>query len=210
MHYVTLSSLLRSKKMYIFTFEDVRNLFPDEKSKTIKNNFTRWLSKGYFVRIKRGLYELIEPGSKMKISDLHLANRLYSPSYISLETALSITSIIPDVAAGVTSVTTRPTRTFKNRYGSFFYKTCKKKAFKGYKLMLYDGMKIYIADKEKMLVDFLYYRLRSGSILDFKEERLNKKILKNIDWNKTFRYAELFNKKTVKALKKCEEYVKRC
>ena len=210
MDYVTLSSLLRSKKMYLFTFEDIKNLFPKENPKTIKNNFTRWLSKGYFVRIKRGLYELIEPGSKLKISDLYLANRLYSPSYVSLETALSITSIIPDVAAGVTSVTTRPTRTFKNQYGSFFYKTCKKKAFKGYRLMLYDGMKIYIADKEKMLVDFLYYRLRSGSILDFKEERFNKKILKKISWNKAFHYAELFNKKTVETLKKCKGYVEKC
>lgn len=202
-----LSSLLRKKKMYVFTFEDIKNLFPSENTKTIKNNFTRWLSKGYFTRLKKALYELAEYGEESKIPDFYIANRLYTPSYISLEAALSFYSIIPDVAAGVTCVTTKPTRTFKNRYGPFFYRTCKKKAFTGYKLLLYEGFKVCIADKEKALVDFLYYRLRS-SILDFKEERFNKKILKKIDWNKVLRYTKLFNKRTTKALKKCKEYVK--
>ena len=210
MDYITLNSTLRKKKVCIFTFEDVRNLFPNENTKTIKNNFTRWLSKGYFLRLKKGLYEFVDPSRESSISDLYVANRLYGPSYVSLETALSIFSIIPDIAAGVTSITTRHTRTFRNKYGSFFYKTCKKKSFTGYKLMLYDGFRVCVADKEKALVDFLYYRVRSGIKLDFSEERLNRKILKKIDWNKAFSYARLFNRKTHLALKKCKEYVIEC
>jgi len=105
-----------------------------------------------------------------------------------LQTALSIYSIIPDVAAWVTSVTTQSTRTFKNKYGSFLYRTCKRKAFTGYRLILYDGFKVNMADKEKALVDFLYYRLRSGLPLNFEEERFNKEILKKFtsppgDWS---------------------------
>jgi predicted transcriptional regulator of viral defense system len=154
------------------------------------------------------LYEFSGYEPELKIPDLYVANRLYEPSYVSLETALSIYSIIPEIAAGVTSVTTRPTRTFKNKYGLFLYRTCKSEAFTGYRLMLYEGFKVYIADKEKSMVDFLYYRLRLGHSLDFDEERLNKKILKKIDWEKAFRYARLFNKRTIEAVKKCEEYVK--
>jgi len=194
--------------MYLFTLGDIKNLFPDEKVKTIKNNFIRWLSKRYFVRLKRGLYEFVEQGGELKIPDLYIASRLYEPSYVSLETALSIYSIIPDIAAAVTSVTSRPTRTFKNKYGSFFYRTCQKKAFTGYRIMLYEGFKVWIADKEKALIDFLYYRSRLGQSLDFDEERLNKEILKKINWVKAFHYVKLFNKKTVKLTKKCEEYVK--
>ena len=208
MHYVKLSSALRRHKMYLFTSRDLENLFPSEKAKTIKNNFTRWLSKGYFVRLKRDLYEFVEQGTDLKIPDLYVANKLYGPSYVSLETALSIYSIIPDIAAGVTSVTTRPTRTFKNKYGSFFYRTCKVEVFTGYRLMLYEGFKVYIADKEKSLVDFLYYRLRSTNSLDFEEERINKKILKKIDWEKAFRYAKLFNRRTIETVKECKEYAK--
>jgi len=208
MNYLNVSATLRNHKMYVFSIEDVRNLFPDEKLKTIKNNFLRWISKGYFVRLKRGLYEIIDKGMNLKIPDLFIANRLYEPSYVSLETALSFYSIIPDIAAGVTSVTLRPTRTFKNNYGSFFYRTCQERAFRGYRLMLYEGFKVSIADKEKALVDFLYYRMRSGRHPDFKEERLNKHILKKLNWQKVLYYAGLFNPKTLKLLKECREYAK--
>ncbi|MBL7196655.1 MAG: hypothetical protein ISS47_01000 [Candidatus Omnitrophica bacterium] len=207
MDYVRLSLALRKNKIYLFTLGDLKNLFPNEKVKTIKNNFTRWLSKGYFVRLKRDLYEFVGYGPELRIPDLYVANRLYEPSYVSLETALSIYSIIPDIAAGVTLVTTQATRTFKNKYGLFLYRTCQKKAFTGYRLMLYENFKVYIADKEKALVDFLYYHLRLDHSLDFDEERLNKKILKKIDWKKAFRYARLFNKRTIETVKKCKEYV---
>lgn len=208
MNYLGLTLALRKYKIYLFTLEDIRKLFPKERIKTIKNNIGRWLSRGYFVRLKRDLYEFVEGGSESKIPDLYIANRLYEPSYVSLETALSIYSIIPDIAAGVTSVTARATRTFKNKYGAFFYRSCKKEAFTGYGLMLYEGFKVCVAGKEKALVDFLYYRRRSNRSLDFDEERFNKKILKKIDWEEASGYAKLFNNGTVRLLKKCKEYVK--
>jgi predicted transcriptional regulator of viral defense system len=194
--------------MYLFALEDVENLFPEENAKTIKNNLSRWLAKGYLARLKRDLYEPLDKPTDLRIPDLYIANRMYEPSYVSLETALFLYGIIPDVAANVTSVTTRPTRAFKNKYGSFFYRACQKKAFVGYHLMAYEGFKAYIADREKALVDFLYYRLRSGSILDFNEERFNKKILRKIDWKRVFIYGRLFNKKTQATIKKCKEFVK--
>ncbi len=206
MNYLKLILSLKSNKMYLLTLSDIKNLFPDEKEKTIKNNLTRWLSKGYFVRLRRDLYEFIECGLDTKIPDLYVANRMYEPSYVSLETALSIYSIIPDIAACVTSVTTQSTRIFKNRNGSFFYRSCTSKAFTGYRVMLYDGFKVNMADKEKALVDFLYYRLRSGFPLNFEEERFNKEILKKLNWENVFLYAELFNKKTIKTLKECKGY----
>lgn len=101
MNYLTLNSALRNHKIYLFTLGDVENLFPDEKVKTIRNNFTRWHSKGYFVRLKRDLYEFVGYGPELKIPDLYVANGLYESSYVSLETALSIYSIIPEIAAGV-------------------------------------------------------------------------------------------------------------
>jgi predicted transcriptional regulator of viral defense system len=208
MNFIKLTMVLREHKMALFAFGDIKNLFPEEKEKTIKNNLLRWVSKGYIMRLRRGLYELVDKGRVSNIADLYIANRLYEPSYISLETALSIYSIIPDIAAAVTSVTTRPTRTFKNKYGKFFYRSCQKKAFQGYKLMLYEGFKVCIADKEKALVDFLYYRLRSSRNFNFSEERLNKKILRNLDWKKVFRYARYFNNKTVKLLEACKDYAK--
>lgn len=206
MNYLELSATLRKYKLYIFALEDLKNLFPGEKIKTIKNNFGRWVSKGYFLRLKRNLYEFVEKGQESKIPDLYVANKLYEPSYVSLETALSLYSIIPEIAAQVTSVTTRPTRAFKNKYGSFFYKTCRKKAFTGYRITVYEGCKVCLADKEKALVDFLYYKLRLGRKLDFAEERFDKKILKELNWKKALIYAGLFNHKTAAAARACMRY----
>ncbi|MBU4310606.1 hypothetical protein KKD34_03390 [bacterium] len=154
------------------------------------------------------MYEFVEPGAESKITDLYVANRLYEPSYVSLETALSIYSIIPDIAIQVTSVTTRPTRNFKNKYGLFLYRTCRKRAFTGYRLVSYGAEKVLIADKEKAFVDFVYYRLRSGNKLDFKEERFEEKILKGMDWSKMLRYAALFNNRTLELIKDYRRFLK--
>ncbi|MEK6732823.1 MAG: hypothetical protein AABY55_04275 [Candidatus Omnitrophota bacterium] len=205
MDYLTVVSKLRTNKLYLFSLHDIQVLFPDENLKTLKNNLTHWISKGRFARLKRDVYELKD--ISVELPDLYVGNKLYEPSYISLETALSMYSIIPDIAAGVTSVTTKPTRKFSNKYGVFLYRTCRPQAFTGYRLALYEGYKVYIADKEKAVVDFLYYRLRNQRSIDFDEERLNKVILKKIKWKKALRYAGLFNKKVIEAVNKCKRYI---
>jgi len=206
MTYLQLCSVLHRNKVRLFTSADIRNLFPDENEKTVRNNLTRWLEKGYLVRLRRDVYEFVGQGAEGAAPDLYIANKLYGPSYVSLETALSFYSMIPDIAAGITSVTTRATRTFKNRQGSFFYRTCRGAAFTGYYLLRYDGFKVCIADKEKALVDFLYYRMRSGHAFNVGEERLNRTMLKKINWRRAGYYAKLFNNKVIEALKECKEY----
>ncbi len=174
----------------------------------MKNNLGRWVKKALLLRLRKNLYEFIEPGLESNIPDVYVGNKLYAPSYISLETALSIYSLIPDIAVQVTSLTTLPTREFKNRHGSFFYRSCQKKAFTGYKLMQYEGVKILIADKEKALVDFIYFSIRQKEPLDFDEERLERDLVKKLNWSKTLKYAKLFNKKTVSALLELKEWAK--
>ncbi len=208
MKYLDLISELKKNKLIIFSLRDIENLFPEENLKTLKNNLGRWVKKALLLRLRKNLYEFIEPGLESNIPDVYVGNKLYAPSYISLETALSIYSLIPDIAVQVTSLTTLPTREFKNRHGSFFYRSCQKKAFTGYKLMQYEGVKILIADKEKALVDFIYFSLRQKEPLDFDEERLERDLVTKLNWSKTLKYAKLFNKKTVSALLKLKEWAK--
>ncbi|MCD6311748.1 MAG: hypothetical protein J7M11_04745 [Elusimicrobia bacterium] len=201
MRYFDLISELKKDKLIIFSLRDVENLFPKGKLKTLKNALGRWIKSGQFVRLKRNLYEFVESGSESNIPDVYVANKLYAPSYISLETALSFYGLIPDIAAQVTSITTRPTREFKNKHGCFFYRSCRPRAFTGYKLMQYKGYKIFIADREKALVDFIYFVVRGGGALNFDEERFDKHILKKLNWGRVSEYAALFNSKTIDALK---------
>ena len=64
-----------------------------------------------------------------------------------------------------------------------------------------------IADREKALVDFLYFKLRHGQSIDFEEERFDADILKGIEWKKARGYAELFNKTTINKLKDCGNWL---
>jgi predicted transcriptional regulator of viral defense system len=93
-----------------------------------KNNLSRWVKEGKLVRLRNGFYSfpeyLNESGSQM-----YIANRIYRPSYISLQTALSFYGIIPEAVTNVTSVTTLKTAEFENRFGTFSYKTIQPRLF---------------------------------------------------------------------------------
>ena len=202
MKYIYLVSQLKKNNLIIFSLRDIENLFPEENLKTLKNSLGRWVKRNLLIRLRRNLYELVEPGLKSSIPDVYIANKLYAPSYISLETALSIYSLIPDIAFHVTSLSTLPTRIFKNIYGSFYYRSCQKEAFTGYRLMQYEGFKVLIADREKALVDFIYFSLRQRRSLNFDEERFEKDLMVKLDWDKVLKYGKLFNIKTADTLLK--------
>jgi predicted transcriptional regulator of viral defense system len=122
-------------------------------------------------RLRRGLYELSYPEPAV-LPDLWVANRLYEPSYVSLETALSLHQLVPETAAQVTSVTTKATRRFTTPHGLFTYSTVRPAAFGGYGLRRLQGREVRIAGPEKALVDRLYFGLRRGESLEsLREER---------------------------------------
>ncbi|OGC07956.1 hypothetical protein A2230_02550 [candidate division WOR-1 bacterium RIFOXYA2_FULL_36_21] len=144
----------------------------------------RYTKKGLFVRLKGGLYAL---KNKMP-SSYFIANKLYEPSYISFETALSYYNIIPEIVYSHTSVTTRTTRSFVVNGQNFIYHKIKRNAFTGYKLIKVGDEKIQIAEKEKALADYFYYIFLKKKTMN---DRLN---IKNINKKKLFSYVSLFGK----------------
>ncbi|MFH1452739.1 MAG: hypothetical protein ABIH00_02010 [Armatimonadota bacterium] len=176
------------KKYYIFSFNDILTFFPKENKSNLEKRIYTWKKKGWVYSIKKGLYELTYP-QDIIIPDLYIANRLYAPSYISLETALSYYSIIPEVAMGATSITTKPTRKFKNKHGFFSYRTVKPVLFTGYSILEQNGFEVLIAEPEKALVDYLYF----NKGVDFEEERFEKDVLSKLNRRKLRYYAELCN-----------------
>jgi len=167
---------IADNKFYVFSYQDIRSFYQGENRENLKKMIYRWKRKGWIYPLKRGLYELTYP-EDFNIPDLYIANKLYTPSYISLETALSIYSIIPEVSMAVTSVTTKPTRKFKNKHGLFLYRSVKPKSFCGYYVEIMGSYEILIAEPEKALVDFLYFNKK----LNFERERFDKKIISELD-----------------------------
>jgi len=192
---------IEKNRYYVFSFEDLTLFFPDESRSNLKKMLYRWKNKGWLHPLKRGLYEIAYPGD-FAIPDLFIANALYKPSYISLETALSNFSIIPEVSMAVTSITTKPTRRFKNRHGLFVYRTVNPRAFAGYHVAKHGEFDVLMADPEKAVIDYLYFKLyrrrtRKAHFtmrekIDLEEERFDLDLLSKLDRVKLKSYAGLY------------------
>jgi len=63
------------------------------------------------------------------------ANKIYEPSYVSLESALAYYEIIPETVLGVTSISSRKTKTFENAWGVFSYRSIKPEYMIGYQVI---------------------------------------------------------------------------
>ena len=200
MKYIELYEKLNKAGLYLFSVQDLLCLFPQEKKEILRQQVYYWKRRNWIKALKNGLYEVIYPERK-NIPDLFLANKLYSPSYVSLETALSIYSIIPQVAMAVTSITTKPTREFKSHYGFFRYRSLKPEAFIGYRIIEERNFEIKIADPEKALADYIYFKLYDRDRIDIEGERFDLLSLKKLKKRRLYDYASNFNKAVYKILK---------
>jgi len=184
-------SKIKAKKLVLFSGREIQALFGVSKVATA-GILHRYSKQGFIVQIKRGLYAF--PDSLPP--ELYLANKLYDPSYISREFALSYHGIIPEMVYEITSVTIRATQKFKVSGKIYSYRKIKKSAFTGYLIEKQKGFTFRIADAEKAFVDTLYYRVIFGKkpISRFNKEKINK--------NKALKYAELFKNPNLIAILK--------
>jgi len=195
MKFSALYKELEKNRYYVFSLEDIRSFFPDEKSSNLKKLIYRWKKSGQVSSLKKGLYELTYPRD-LVIPDMYIANRLYEPSYVSLETALSHFSIIPEVSMAVTSISTKPTRRFRNRHGLFIYRTVCPDIFEGYYVEKHGNLGVRIAEPEKAVVDFIYFKTYRKKKYNFstliEEERLDKEIISDLAFKKMDEYAKSY------------------
>jgi len=120
------------------------------EGQTMLNQLYRWQKKRLIIQLKRGVYLLNENDRKIKPSRIFIASQLYSPSYISMEYALSFYGLIPERVADITSITTKKTTKFKNELGNFVYQHIKPETFRGFKSVKDEsGYTFFIAEKEK-------------------------------------------------------------
>jgi predicted transcriptional regulator of viral defense system len=121
-----------------------------------RNNITRWVKKGYLVRLRQGHYAFPEYKAKPDYA-FYFANRIYRPSYISIHTALAFYGMIPEAVVQITSVTPLKTTSFANSFGEYSYNTIKENLMFGYDLKpMADSRTIPFATPEKALLDLLY------------------------------------------------------
>jgi len=156
-----------------------------------KRSITRYIRAGFLVKARKGFYFIkANPPHEFEI-----ANKIYQPSYISLETALSFYGIIPETIYEVMSATSRTTRGFSINNIKYSYKKIKKDCFNGYKPIKIKNATILIAEPEKALVDYLYLVVLGKRKLAY--ERIDLSKIKKI---KLLNYAKQFQKRKIKEI----------
>ena len=109
MQYLDLKNQL--KDFPVFSIKDIEKV----DLSFHKQRLSEWQKKNYVKKIRQGFYIFSDLQLNEKIL-FTVANRIYEPSYISLEMALSIYGIIPEAVFVTTCVTSRETKKIFNDF----------------------------------------------------------------------------------------------
>lgn len=132
----------------------VASLFSDLKA---GNQKVRNLEiSGKIIRLKRGLYVVDPKISRIPLSTELIANHLYAPSYVSMQTALRYYGLIPEAVYTTQSMTMKHSRNFDTPIGRFDYQMITRKAFSvGITYINKQNHSFLIATPEKALCDLI-------------------------------------------------------
>ncbi|MDD3302225.1 MAG: hypothetical protein PHN31_01620 [Candidatus Gracilibacteria bacterium] len=191
MKYIDISKKL--EKLKVFGVEDLKIL----DNNYDKSKISKWKDLGYINSIIKGFYVYGNLDINQNIL-YFISNKIYSPSYISLESALNYYGIIPEQTYSIIGVSTNKTIDFKTQFGLFSYKKIKTEFFWGYKIVSIQDTKYLIAELEKALIDYFYLKPTIKNINDIEGLRWNKELLKEkLDFKKLEKYTNTINSKTI-------------
>jgi len=178
-----------------------------EPRQSLRMQLSRLVRQGKLKSLRRGMYALGEPYRKMNPSPALLANRIYTPSYLSFHWALGYYGLIPEKVVMYTSATTRVPRLFENEFGRFQYKHIKPDCFAGYQTVAMDGQKVLIAVPEKALLDL--WHIEDGEWTTERMAGMRFQSFEMVSPKKLNRYAGMFQSpRLVRAVRNWRAYVK--
>jgi predicted transcriptional regulator of viral defense system len=179
------------KDFTVFSIDEIRK----EEPHFYRRRLSEWQKKGYIRKVIKGYYVF----SDMPLDEtllFRIANRIYNPSYVSFESALSYYGLIPEGVYGVTSAATRKTCHFKTPLGQFGYHTLNKALFFGYHLIGDARSCFKIAAIEKAVLDYFYIHRRLSTKDDFASLRFNKDVFfKKANKKKLDAFTKRFSQK---------------
>ncbi len=166
---MSFQDLRRAVEGEIFEYQMLMHHLREYKKS--RDKITLLLKNNSIIRIKKGLYIFGPDYQRKPISHEILANIIYSPSYISLEYALSNYGLIPERAYAITNICLNRSKTFKTPVGLFTYKTRPLSVYPiGIKQVEVPHEGSYlIAEPEKALVDFISQESDIKDVQEMKE-----------------------------------------
>jgi hypothetical protein len=123
-----------------------------------RNKIANLETQGKLIRLKRGLYVVSPEESGKLLSTELIANHIYGPSYISMESALRYYGLIPESVHIVRSITIKRSRVFKNSISRFDYISGSEDYYPiGITQKIGDDYSFLIASPEKALCDLIAF-----------------------------------------------------
>jgi len=171
----------------IFTLKEISLLFPQVPYKNLKSRVSYFVSVGKLKRLRKGIY------AKEDFDLLELANKIYTPSYISLETVLEQGGIIFQKYQTI-FVASYLTRRIKVGGQEIFYRKIKDEILLN-NLGIEEENSYFIACKERAFLDavFLYKNYHFDN-------------LKPLDWEKIKEIEKIYSSKVL--MKRVAQYYK--
>lgn len=178
----------------IVSFNDLAGIFSARYGEgEVKKRISLLSKRGWLVRIKRGLYVVITDISTLGFSDLSeltISQTLNKNSYISFENALQYYSMFDQMLSSIEAVTDKRARNYKVQSKEYRFSHIKKTLYFGFVTIIVEGKEVIMAEKEKALLDMLYFRSSTYNV-DLVLEKL-REYKEKIDFEKLKNYAGLF------------------
>ncbi len=185
-----IKKIYNSKKKF-FTNQQLQELLEINKKNTQRHVARNLTEKNILTRLERGKYYITDT----QPSDFEIAQFLYTPSYISFETALNYHGILSQFPMEITSATLKKSKTKKIEDKIYTYSQLKPELYFGY---YKKTSKSLMALPEKALLDQVY--LISKKLKT--ENYLNELDFSKINENKLKKYSQLFPNEAFNLIKK--------
>jgi predicted transcriptional regulator of viral defense system len=169
---------LHKQSQTVFSLKEISLLMPDLTYNNLSNQVLYLTKQGAIKRLTRGIY------AKDEYNPFELANKLYTPSYISLETVLLLAGITFQHYERIFSMSYL-TRTVKVSGHTLQYHQMNKEILLD-KRGLVQRDNITIASPERAFLDALYL---------YKDYHFDN--LGALDWDKVFEFVNIYKRKAM-------------
>ncbi len=158
----------------------------------------RSIANGDIIPLRRGVYGLGKKYRRQPFNLFELANKIYSPSYVSLESALSYHGWIPEAVYTTTSISAKRSKEFETPVGMFSYSRIPRFNFVGVERVV-EGKSIFLmANPTKALIDFIYVNKVGMGIKELTDSlRIESEFLGQISLELVARLVEAYRSKRV-------------
>lgn len=185
----------------IFTDLDLINLIGESSDKRY-GLVKRACASGGIVRIKKGLYCLSLKYQRHKMNLYQLAQYIYGPSYVSMESALSYHGWIPEAVRTLTNACIKKSKDFMTPLGAFNFKRIPSTAFYDEvdRMTSEDGEAFFMARPLKALADYVYIHKEdwTGLTPAIESLRIEPDCLEELKQEELDRLYKNYNSKRVK------------